>query len=203
MLILWCETLVSFKSIWNFPGFWCSLWVLDVEARHPWLPESIPKYSRSECRSDWRWTSLQPRKPLKLKAAWTGKSSIIFRGFSKVPNTMGISKQAQLTGVLEFVTVFPWLLLHRVLLFWGHDSSVGKTSMLLLWFQCLMTCRWRLPGGSFSCVHHERNWEGQLSGWKSFAHWFHSTITYSVSIFYVAISICFSEVGNVSAMRWS
>lgn len=87
------------------------MWKPDIPDS-PSLSQSTPEVSHSdnsECRSDWRWSSLQPRKPLKLKAAWTGKSSIIFMGVSQKSQIPWISQnKLKLTGVLEFVTLFPW-----------------------------------------------------------------------------------------------
>ena len=89
--------------------------------------------------------------PLKLKAAWTGKSSIIFIKVLKSPKIPWVSQnKLKVTwGPWVCNAENPWLPspAHH----WGHDSSVGKTSMLLLWFQCLMTCRWRLLGGVSMC----------------------------------------------------
>ena len=181
------------------------MWKPDIPDS-PSLSQNTPEVSHSdnsECRSDWRWTSLQPRKPLKLTAAWTGKSSIIFMGVLKSPKYHGYLKTSSNSpGPHGFFSSPPLSCIMsttvlRPRLFSGKD--VNAFTMVPM----LDDLSLKAAGGVFMCPFGKGTGENQLWGWKSFAHWFHSTITYSVSIFYVAISICFSEVGNVSAMRWS
>lgn len=99
------------------------------------------------------------------------------RGSQKFQIPRVSQNKLKLTGVLEFVKLFPWLLLqpttelHHVLLFWGHYSSVGKTSMLLLWFQCLMTCCWRPPRSFQGCSILPYPRVFHRSAWGMFLPW--------------------------------